>query len=214
MATRSPASEGKMRKAPRQQRSRDTVEAIVQASAHILGRRGWAGLTTNEVAEVAGVSIGSLYQYFPDKLSLIEAVRRRHFQDGLAALRAAEDGGTPRAQRIESIVEGMIELHGRNPALYHTLLEEAPRSRESKAAHDEFETEYMRRYEALISAGRPPRNGGCRSIAAQVLSAAIAGAVHDAARRGTLASPTLKRELVHLVSAYLSRPPRAGRRGV
>ena len=91
MATRIPAPQGKMRKEPRQERSRDTVEAIVEASARILGRRGWAGLTTNGVAEAAGVSIGSLYQYFPNKLALVEAVRRRHFHDVLTALRIADD---------------------------------------------------------------------------------------------------------------------------
>src|SRR5216110_1553486 len=89
LSTRISAPRGKMRKDPRQERSRDTVEAIVQASAHILGRRGWAGFTTNGVAEAAGVSIGSLYQYFPNKLALVEEVRRRHFQDVLNALRTA-----------------------------------------------------------------------------------------------------------------------------
>jgi AcrR family transcriptional regulator len=164
--------------------------------AHILGRRGWAGLTTNGVAEAAGVSIGSLYQYFPNKLALVQAVRR-HFEDVLTALRAADDASKPPAQRIEAVVEGMIGLHSHNPAVHHTLLEETPRSRESRAAHDKFETEYMRRYEALISASPRARRFGSPSIAAQVVSAAIAGVVHDAARRGTLASPALKRELVH-----------------
>ena len=205
MATRISAPHGKMRKEPRQERSRETVEAIVQASAHILGRRGWAGLTTNGVAEAAGVSIGSLYQYFPNKLALVEAVRRRHFEDVLTALGAADDAKKSRAQRVEAVVEGMIGLHSRNPEVHHTLLEETPRSRESRAAHDEFETEYMRRYEALLSAGpRAPRFAST-SIAAQVVSAAIAGVVHDAARRGTLASPALKRELVHMITAYLGR---------
>ncbi len=50
-----------MRKAPTQQRAQATVQAILQAAAHILGRRGWMKFTTNEVAEAAGVSIGSLY---------------------------------------------------------------------------------------------------------------------------------------------------------
>jgi AcrR family transcriptional regulator len=197
-----------MRKVPRQERSRGTVEAIVEATTRILGERGWGGLTTNEVAEVAGVSIGSLYQYFPDKLALIEAVRRRHFDDVLAALRTADDNAKPLPQRIECIVQAMIGLHSRNPAVHGVLLEEAPRSRESKMAHEEFEAEYLSRYEALIAAGRRTPVSASRKIAAQVLSAAIAGVVHDAARRGTLNSPALKHELVEMVSAYLCRRPR------
>jgi AcrR family transcriptional regulator len=185
-----------MRKEPKQKRSRETVEAVLEATAHILGRRGWAKLNTNEVAEVAGVSIGSLYQYFPNKLALIEAARRRHFDDVLSRLRVARDRSLTHAERIDRVVQGMIDLHSRNPAVHHALLEETPRSPASKEAHDTFEAEYLKLYEALI-----PRRTA-RDIAAQVLSSAIAGVVHDAARRGTLNSSALKCELVRLVSAY------------
>ena len=73
-----------MRKEPRQSRSRVTVEAILDAGARILSDEGWAAFTTNRVAEVAGVSIGSLYQYFPDKLSLVDAIRSRHLEEPAA----------------------------------------------------------------------------------------------------------------------------------
>jgi AcrR family transcriptional regulator len=76
---------------PQEARSRATIDAILDAAAHILGERGWAGLTTNAVAEVAGISIGSLYQYSPNKLAMIEAAHRRHFDQVLAVLRAAAD---------------------------------------------------------------------------------------------------------------------------
>ena len=61
----------KMKKEPRQARSRASVEAMLQASARILERRGYAGLSTNAVAEVAGVSIGSVYEYFPGKEAIV-----------------------------------------------------------------------------------------------------------------------------------------------
>lgn len=156
-----------------------------------MGRRRWAGLTTNGVAEAAGVSIGSLHQYFPNKLALVEAVRRRNFEDVLAALRASDDASKPAAQRIEAVVEGKIGLHSRNPAAHHTLLEETPRSRESKAAHDESETEYMRRYEALISVSPRARRFGSRSIAAQVVHGSHRGSGSRcrAQRHTSLTSP-------------------------
>jgi AcrR family transcriptional regulator len=206
LATRIPATQGRMRKEPRQQRARETVEAILQATAHILARRGWGALTTNKVAEAAGVSIGSLYQYFPSKLALIEAVRRRHFHDVLSALETAADRTRSQAERIEGVVRGMIREHGRDPGVHEVLMEEAPRGRDSRAAHDEFEAEYLRRYEALIGASGPALNPARCKIAAQVLSAAIAGVVHDAARRGTLTTPGLEHELIRLVSAYLGSP--------
>jgi AcrR family transcriptional regulator len=70
-------SEIDQRRTPRQARSRATFEAIVEAAAQILERRGADALTTNHVAERAGVSIGTLYQYFSDKRALLLAAARR-----------------------------------------------------------------------------------------------------------------------------------------
>jgi AcrR family transcriptional regulator len=186
-----------MRKEPQQERARATVEAILEAAARILDRHGWARFTTNAVADAAGVSIGSLYQYFPDKLALVEAILRRHFDDVLAALRTADED-TTRAARIERLVSGMIAAHSVHPSLHRVLLEEVPRGKISKAIHQRFEAEYRDLYAKLIAADQRGE------IRAQVLSAAIEGVIHDAARRGTLGSPALKQELVHLVEAYLS----------
>jgi AcrR family transcriptional regulator len=66
-----------VRKDPQQARSHVTVDAILDAAARILGERGWRGLTTNAAAEVAGVSIGSVYQDFPDKRAIFAALHVR-----------------------------------------------------------------------------------------------------------------------------------------
>jgi AcrR family transcriptional regulator len=65
------------RRRPVQARSQRTVEKILDAAAHVFGERGYAG-TTNHVAERAGISIGTLYQYFPDKDALLTALHDRH----------------------------------------------------------------------------------------------------------------------------------------
>jgi AcrR family transcriptional regulator len=195
-----------MRKRPRQARSRATTDAILDAAAHILGERGWAGLTTNAVADVAGVSIGSLYQYFPNKLALIEAVRLRHFDDVLVVLRAAADAGVTRARRLSALVDGMIAVHSRYPAAHRVLLEESPRGEDSRGANDVFETACRKAYEALFKANAP-RVTDLR-IAAQVLAGALAGAVHEAARQGTLGSPVLRSELINLVGSFLGNASR------
>jgi hypothetical protein len=70
--------------------------------------------------------------------------------------------------------------------------------------HQRFETEYTSLYTRLISASERPGVNPHSEVRAHVLSAAIEGAVHDAARRGTLRSPALKQELVRLVDAYLT----------
>ena len=61
-----------MRKRRDRPARRATIEVILESAARVLGERGWAATTTNAVAETAGVSIGSLYQYFPNKLALVE----------------------------------------------------------------------------------------------------------------------------------------------
>jgi AcrR family transcriptional regulator len=209
LATRIASPASTMRKVPRQARSQATTDAILDAAAHILGDRGWAGLTTNAVAEVAGVSIGSLYQYFPNKLALIEAVRQRHFDQVLGVLRAAADDKATRARRVVALVDGMIAVHNRYPAAHRVLLEEAPRGADSRSVHDHFETECQKGYEALFKANSFRATDV--HIGAQVLAGAVAGAVHEAARQGTLGSSILREELVALVNSYLSRSPRRSR---
>jgi AcrR family transcriptional regulator len=205
VSTRIPNPRLTMRKEPRQARSRATVDAIVQAGARVLGAQGWAGFTTNKVAEVAGVSIGSLYQYFPDKLSLIEAVRSHHFEDVLRVIRKAMDGEKPVRQFAEALVDGMIAAHLEHPALHRVMLDEVPGHAGSRIAHDSFRAEYLSRYAAAIA---PYRRIAKRQRIAEVLSSAVEGVIHNAARRGQLESPEMKRELVDLICAYLSQAGR------
>ncbi|WGS54225.1 TetR/AcrR family transcriptional regulator [Paraburkholderia sp. D15] len=200
-----------MRKEPRQARSRATVEAILVAGGLVLGRRGWARFTTNEVAEIAGVSIGSLYQYFPNKLILSQAITARHFDQILAVLRAIGDATLPLARRVEQLIDGMIGVHSINPALHRVLLEEAPRARGPKSVHEKFDAEYLGCYAALIAQSGDTRTQESIDAAAQVISAAVSGAIHDAAHRGTIGSPALKQELVDMIEAYLLRCRRRAR---
>jgi AcrR family transcriptional regulator len=191
-----------MRKEPRQARSRATVEVIVRAGARVLGDRGWAGFTTNEVAEVAGVSIGSLYQYFPDKLALIDAIRRRHLDDVLVVMRAVGQSGQPLNQLVDDLVRGMIAAHSIHPALHRVLLDEVPGDAGARSVHRGFESEYLERYRAVVAvSGRG--DDPAAEMVVQVLSAAVEGVIHGAARRGTLKSPELKRELVTMIHSYL-----------
>jgi AcrR family transcriptional regulator len=74
------------RKAPQQARATLTCSSILQAAAHILGEQGLAGLNTNKVAERAGVSIGSLYQYYPNKQALLVALSEAQYQQLLTQL--------------------------------------------------------------------------------------------------------------------------------
>jgi AcrR family transcriptional regulator len=139
-----------MRKQPAQARSRATVDAVVEAAARILGGQGWGGFTTNKVAAAAGVSIGSYYQYFPDKHSLIDAIRERHLAECLATVRAALDGDKPAKRFVEELVDGIIALHGVNPGLHRVLLDEAPSSQRYRDPDSAFEREYLGYFRAAV----------------------------------------------------------------
>lgn len=103
----------KSRKSPKQSRSKITVEAILQATTHILLAGGAKALTTNHVAERAGVSIGSLYQYFPNKESLIAALIDQHVQQEIDCLSAVIDEwqGELNESLFRKLIQTIIQIH-------------------------------------------------------------------------------------------------------
>jgi len=202
MSTRIAKPRSRMRKQPRQARSRATVEAIIEAGAHVLSALGWAGFTTNKVAEAAGVSIGSLYQYFPDKLSLVEAIRRRHFDQVLSVIAESAEDGKPLKRFAQELVRGMIDAHSVHPTLHQVLLDEVPGDRGSRAAHASFQSRYLDHYTAAVTQYRKRRKDN--EVVARVLSSAVEGVIHNAARRDMLDAPDLQKQLVELICAYVS----------
>ncbi|MEV0340611.1 TetR/AcrR family transcriptional regulator [Nocardia sp. NPDC050713] len=130
------------RKAPRQRRSKETVDTLLEAAAQMFGREGLA-TTTNRIAERAGVSIGSLYQYFPNKHALLHALAERHVAEGMARLDAvfAEARVTRPGfdETMRVILEAVVDLHRDRPALHAVLHRVAPRSAAEVAAMRAFE---------------------------------------------------------------------------
>lgn len=111
------------RKAPRQARSRKTRDAILRAAGTILAREGLRGLTTNHVARAAGISIGSLYQYYPNKQAIISALLTESRAAVLAGMEAAADGAEDAAP--EAVICAMVRARLRQlfdqPALAEAL---------------------------------------------------------------------------------------------
>ena len=119
------------RRRPSQQRSQVTFDAIVEAAAQVFERHGYAAGTTNRIAERAGVSIGTLYQYFDGKDAVLAAVFDRHFAEGAALVapavaRLQEDPAPEPEPLLHDIFEAMVALHAREPNLHRLLFEEAP----------------------------------------------------------------------------------------
>jgi AcrR family transcriptional regulator len=116
------------RRKPRQRRARQTVEAILDAVIRILKRKGFHAITTNHIAEVAGVSIGSVYQYFPDKQAIFVAIHGRHLNeiDRLIHTTLVEHAASSLNDLVRGIVDAMIDAHTDDPELYELLSTEVP----------------------------------------------------------------------------------------
>ena len=116
------------RKTPRQSRSQATCAAILEAAARILETEGGHGLTTNHIAALAGVSIGSLYQYFPGKeavlAELIRGMRQEMLDDFEDAARRAK--GRDLAFAVDALTGASLRHHLRRPALAQALEREEP----------------------------------------------------------------------------------------
>lgn len=118
------------RKKASQQRSRATVDALIEATARILVKEGFEKASTNHIAEIAGVSVGSLYQYFPSKEALVAAVIDRHNEEIMAIVRTAltEIADTPIDKAVRQLVTVAIDAHRINPKLHRVLAEQIPRT--------------------------------------------------------------------------------------
>ena len=117
------------RKTPVQDRSKKTVEIILQAATRVLGRESLSGFNTNRVAQVAGLSVGSLYQYFPNKDALItELIRQEHLT--LASRFTAlidKVKGKSAAFTLSAIVAAVIDQQFANPVFAAALDHEEKR---------------------------------------------------------------------------------------
>ncbi len=104
------------------------VETLLQATTRILRRDGLERLTTNRVAEVAGVSVGSLYQYFPNKESLLDALRERYNAQFLARLirTFTKFSALPFRESLRGVIGFMIDIHREDPQLHNALSPEIP----------------------------------------------------------------------------------------
>jgi len=178
------------RKSPRQARSQATVEAILDAAARVLVDRGYAATNTNLVAERAGVSVGSLYQYFPNKDALITALHSRH------SLQVNEV--------IDRVIEGLVESH-RVEAGLHRVLETQLAGHEDLDGHADADAAISRRIIELMQRYRDDIDVPNPQLAAFTLMHSLHALVHAVVldRPNGVSLKAGTREIVRLARAYL-----------
>ncbi len=196
------------RKHARQERSRSTIDVLLEATARVVSKAGLDRATTNRIAEVAGVSVGSLYQYFPGKEALLAALIEREAQHDLAAMREVMAGCAhlPLPQAVAQSVAALVKRHARDPALYRWMLTYVPAlGQHPKVRAVAAEGRALLR--DVLGARRDELAPGVEpAMAAMILGSAVEASIHTALfeRPESLGDGTLAAELERLCTRYLA----------
>lgn len=118
------------RREPKQQRSRRTVDDVLEAVQLVVKRHGTQAITTNRIAEAAGVSVGSLYQYFPDKRAILTALHDRHVDDVRQVIEKTTAACDPASleEFTRELVHGLVDLHADVAELHEVVSSAVPES--------------------------------------------------------------------------------------
>jgi AcrR family transcriptional regulator len=197
------------RKRPRQQRSQDTVHCILDATARVLCTTGYDRASTNRVAMAAGVSVGSLYQYFPSKEALVAALVDRHVEQmtSLVKRKLAEVASAPLEQAVRTMIESMFEAHAVDPRLHKVLIEQVPRI--GKLEHV---VGVEREVEALVAVFLDARRVELRRAKLPAVAFVLCNVVEAVTHAAVLAELPAERtrevaaELTDMILRYLAGP--------
>lgn len=192
------------RKQPQQGRSRETVEAILQAATYLLVRTGYDAMTTNQIAERAGVNIASLYQYFPNKQAIVVELMQRHVAKTRTAMLPVleHSRGASTGARIRLLVEAMAAEHAVDPKLHEIFTALGPQLGFEPASDADATIAAERETWVREMAGTLADP----ELSLWVAQTAIHAVFHAAfaERPDVAASPALIAELVRLVTPFLS----------
>lgn len=197
------------RKSASQKRSRLTVDALLEATARILIREGFGNASTNRIAEVAGVSVGSLYQYFPSKEALVAALVDRHRQQISQAVqeKLAEAMQLPLGRAVRKLVAVAVKAHRIDPALHRALTEQIPRVGRLETV-DTFNRQNYVRFENYLKSHRDEIRAVDLGLAAFVCVTSIEALTHTAVLHRKIATEeateALVEEATRLVVGYLT----------
>lgn len=197
------------RKQPRQVRAELTRQRILDAAARVFAEYGYAAGTTNRIAERARVSIGSLYQYYPNKDAILVELLTRHLDAGMAAAPLDRDELLP--ESIEGIVRffvrAVIENHRDDPKLLRVMIEQGPRAPELLERVADHELRRIAYVRALL--GRHPQvRVADTDIAARLVVSTVEMVVHRVmAGPGQVDAARFEDELVTMLTRYLTGGP-------
>jgi AcrR family transcriptional regulator len=181
------------------------VNAILESATQILSREGYARLTTNRIADLAGVSIGSLYQYFPGKQAVIAALARQLEYRALEIFASALDGGVRRSLRdvARAVIPVLAGEQLGDLAARREILSHVPRSW-TREASDEVDSMVTSALAAHLAEREDVREGD-RAMMAFVVVRAVEAVLEAAVTQNPelLKDESFLNELVELPTRYL-----------
>ncbi|KAA6213093.1 TetR/AcrR family transcriptional regulator [Streptomyces albofaciens JCM 4342] len=194
------------RKQPRQARAEATRQRILTAAAHVFAEYGYAAGTTNRIAERARVSIGSLYQYYPNKDAILVELLVRHLDAGAAAVAERLDGQLPDSleETIRLFVRASVDNHQDDPQLLRVMAEQGPRTPELL---DKVSRHHRARVASVqqLFERHPQVRVADTYVAARLTVASIELLVHQLlAAPDPLDVTRFENELVAMLSGYLT----------
>jgi AcrR family transcriptional regulator len=196
-----------VRKLPRQARAQATVGAILEAMVQILDREGLEAATMAHIAEVAGVSVGSIYQYFSHRDAILNALQDREFERSLTLIQELlADGNLAQSpeQTVMTVVRGLAQLYRACPGLHRVLAIEGLRVAKADRVHafDLRVIEIVRHFLLATSAPIRPKNVDAAAfVAFQSVRATMLACLLE--RPPGLDEETLISEVIDLVMRYL-----------
>jgi AcrR family transcriptional regulator len=181
------------------------VEVILQAAARVFARSGYPRATTNRIAEEAGISVGSLYQYFPSKDAIAVELLRR-YRETLVTLvhgHLADVEGATLEGVVRAVVTAVLRAEGIDPALHRVLIERVLRTT-ARAEVDGFEEKVERLLADAIRSSKSRLFDRDPDVTAFVLVRAVLGTVHSAVvDRPGMNGPALVSEMTRLIVGFL-----------
>lgn len=203
-----PTAELSPRKLPRQARAQVTVDAILDATAQLLVERGYAQTSTNAVAQRAGVSVGSLYQYFPNKNALIAALHDRHVQQmmDVIELQLVRHADASLEAALTGVIEAVVEAHRVDADLHRAFDGIHSPVQIGVERHDSIEEHVQRKLRTMLMDHRDEVVVPDLQLATFILMTMVHALVHACVldRPARLSLKALTRETIRAALGYLT----------
>ncbi len=201
------------RKQPQQTRSTELVAAILQAAAQVLAEEGAPRFTTARVAERAGVSVGSIYQYFPNKASILFRLQVDEWMQTTRMLRSIlEDAGTPHLERLRAVVHAFLRSECEEAEVRGALNDAAPLYRDSPEAR-QLRADGERMVEAFMVEVLPKASTASRKLAGNLIFTTLStvGRSFSQTRRTRTEINAFADAMTDMFCAYLQASRQDGR---